>query len=215
MCGIMKSKRFAMMSIGVLILGMGVALCNMIGLGVDPFAAMNIGISETTSISLGVSQMSLNILMFIVLYKFSKKLIGLGTFFNMIGLGYVIEFFINIYSKFVVVPDNLFIKLALLFVAVVIRGIGLSLYYTANLGLAPYDCLPIILSERTKFEFGTCRVFADCICVVIALIFGGSIGVSTLIIACGMGPIVQFINKNFSERLLDKSNIVGKIEYEE
>lgn len=133
----------------------------------------------------------------------------------MIGLGYVIEFFINIYSKFVVVPDNLFIKLALLFVAVVIIGIGLSLYYTANLGLAPYDCLPIILSERTKFEFGTCRVFADCICVVIALIFGGSIGVSTLIIACGMGPIVQFINKNFSERLLDKSNIVGKIEYEE
>ena len=68
MYGIMKSKRFAMMSIGVLILGMGVALCNMIGLGVDPFAAMNIGISETTSISLGVSQMSLNILMFIVLY---------------------------------------------------------------------------------------------------------------------------------------------------
>ncbi len=67
MCGIMKSKRFAMMLIGILILGMGVALCNMIGLGVDPFAAMNIGISETTSISLGVSQMSLNILMFIVI----------------------------------------------------------------------------------------------------------------------------------------------------
>ena len=54
---------------------------NVIGLGVDPFAAMNIGISKTISIPLGISQMSLNILMFIALYKLSKQLMGLGTFF--------------------------------------------------------------------------------------------------------------------------------------
>ncbi|GAA0706337.1 membrane protein [Paraclostridium ghonii] len=200
----MKSKKVTMMLIGILILGMGVALCNIIGLGVDPFAAMNIGISKTTSISLGISQMSLNILIFIVLYKFSKHLMGLGTFFNMMGLGYVVEFFSNVYSQFVVIPNNLFIKFALLGLAFIMIGIGLSLYYTANLGLAPYDCIPIILSKKTKFEFGICRVFADCICVVIALIFGGNIGVSTLIIACGMGPTVQFFNRNFSEKLLDK-----------
>lgn len=214
MLKMMNNKKFTMILIGVLILGIGVALCNVIGLGVDPFAAMNIGISKTISIPLGISQMSLNILMFIALYKLSKQLMGLGTFFNMIGLGYVVEFFSNIYSKFIIIPDNLFLKFTLLCVAFIIIGIGLSLYYTANLGLAPYDCLPIILSEKTKFEFGTCRVFADCICVVIALIFGGNIGVSTLIIACGMGPTVQFINKNFSEKLLPKLKTTDKIAYE-
>ena len=111
----LNNKRFAMMLIGVLILGIGVALCNIIGLGVDPFAAMNIGISKTISIPLGISQMSLNILMFIALYKFSKQLMGLGTFFNMIGLGYVVEFFSNIYSKFIIIPDSLFLKFTLLY----------------------------------------------------------------------------------------------------
>ncbi|WP_289294242.1 hypothetical protein [Romboutsia ilealis] len=82
MLKMMNNKRFAMMLIGVLILGIGVALCNIIGLGVDPFAAMNIGISKTISIPLGISQMSLNILMFIALYKLSKQLMGLGTFFK-------------------------------------------------------------------------------------------------------------------------------------
>ena len=47
MLKMMNNKRFAMMLIGVLILGIGVALCNIIGLGVDPFAAMNIRISKT------------------------------------------------------------------------------------------------------------------------------------------------------------------------
>lgn len=203
----LKSKRFIMMLVGILILGMGVALCNIIGLGVDPFAAMNIGASDKFNISLGLFQLSLNIVMFIILYKSSKKLIGWGTFFNMVCLGYVIEFSNFIYSKFIIIPDNLIIKFALLGIAFIMLGIGLSLYYTADLGLAPYDCLPIILSEKTRFEFGICRVFADSICVIIALIFGGSIGISTLIIALGMGPTVQMLNKNFSQKLLIRDNM--------
>ncbi|WP_286317042.1 hypothetical protein [Romboutsia ilealis] len=85
----------------------------------------------------------------------------------MIGLGYVVEFFSNIYSKFIIIPDNLFLKFTLLCVAFIIIGIGLSLYYTANLGLAPYDCLPIILSEKTKFEFGTCMVLLLLISIIL------------------------------------------------
>lgn len=204
----MKNKRLFVMIVGNIILGIGITLFRNVGFGVDPFTSMTIAISSKVSLQLGIFQMCLNIGLFAILFSLIKKLIGLGTIINMLFLGYMIQIFSFLYSEFLIAPSTLLGKLILLVIALLVQVIGMSLYITADLGIAPYDCLPIILSEKTRFEFGTLRVFCDTICVIIAIIFGGSIGISTVIIAFGTGPLAQFFNKYFENKIFkNKVNV--------
>ncbi|WP_122638700.1 YczE/YyaS/YitT family protein [Romboutsia sp. Marseille-P6047] len=200
-----KNKRLLIMIIGNIILGIGITLFRNLGFGVDPFMSMTIGISNKFSIQLGIFQMCLNIGLFVILFSLIKKLMGLGTIVNMLFLGYMVQYFSFLYGEFLAAPSTILGKLILLLVALLVQVIGMSLYITADLGIAPYDCLPIILSEKTRFEFGIWRVFCDTICVILAIVFGGSIGISTLIIAFGTGPLVQFFNKYFEKKILKKN----------
>lgn len=47
-----------------------------------------------------------------------------------------------------------------------------------------------------------CRIATDIICVIISLIFGGNVGIGTVIMAFGTGPVVQFFNEHVSKPCL-------------
>ena len=70
---------------------------------------------------------------------------------------------------------------------------------TPELGSAPYDALGVQIHEISKVPFKLCRITTDLICVIIALIFGGNIGIGTVITAFGTGPFVQFFNEHVSK----------------
>ena len=71
---------------------------------------------------------------------------------------------------------------------------------TPELGSAPYDALGVQIHEISKVPFKLCRITTDLICVIIALIFGGNIGIGTVITAFGTGPFVQFSMNIFQSR---------------
>ena len=86
--------------------------------------------------------------------------------------------------------------------AVLVVAFGCSLYQTADLGVAPYDALSLMMADRLPVPYFGCRVFTDALCAVITFVSGGLIGLGTLICAFGLGPFVQFFSKNFSEKVL-------------
>ena len=55
---------------------------------------------------------------------------------------------------------------------------------------------------ESKVPFKLCRIATDIICVIISLIFGGNVGIGTVIIAFGTGPVVQFFNEHLSKPCL-------------
>lgn len=79
---------------------------------------------------------------------------------------------------------------------------------TANLGSAPYDSLGQEIARETNTPFRGCRIASDLTCVIIAVIFGGKVGVGSVISACGTGPFIQFFNTHVSRPLL--SAICGR-----
>ena len=87
-------------------------------------------------------------------------------------------------------------------VAVLVIALGCSLYQTADLGVAPYDALSLMLADRLPVPYFGCRVFTDALCAVLAFLLGGLIGLGTLICAFGLGPFVQFFTRHFSEKVL-------------
>ena len=82
------------------------------------------------------------------------------------------------------------------------REKGRPLYMTSDLGVSVYDAIPIVISNRTKFQFRFCRIGCDLICVIIGTVCGLMPGLGTIITAFFMGPLIEFFNNTFSRPLL-------------
>lgn len=203
-------KRYFMVFVGVVLIGFSVAVLNLSGFGVDPFSCMNMSVSAHLPVSFGVWQIFVNavilILLLIHVIKQKKKIgavIGFGTLWNMTGVGLLVDFFTSKYHMFFETPQSLIIRILFLVVATLGICLGCSIYMTPELGSAPYDALGVQIHEQSKIPYRMCRIATDIICVIIGLIFGGNIGIGTVITAFGTGPFVQFFNEHVSKPWLD------------
>lgn len=190
------------MVLGVLIISIGIALFKESHLGNDPMSAFSMRLSEIFGIPLGTQNLILNALFLLLQFSFGKKYIGAGTFVNGIILGYIVSFFYAIFVRYFGYAETFGLGIQLLWAAaaVVITSLGVSLYQTADLGVAPYDYLSLGLRDKTKKHYFVCRMFTDGVSALAAFLTGGLVGIGTLISAFGLGPIVHFFDVHLSEK---------------
>ena len=193
-----------MMLIGNIFVGMGVSIFKLSGLGNDPFSGMMMALAEVAGISYAIFAILLNIVFFAIQLSIGRKLIGLGTIINAILLGYLVTIFYDVWLKiFPPVADNTMFRVLIVCIGVIICSLGLSLYQTADTGVAPYDSLAIIMAKRfKKVSYFWCRISLDTLCVVACYAGGGIVGLGTLISALGFGPVIHFWDIHFSQKLL-------------
>lgn len=195
-------RRMLIMVCSILLMGFSTSVFSFSDLGVDPFTAMNMAVSEKFGLSFGFYQMTVNgVLLFAVAF-FSKKLIGIGTVVNMVGVGYVCEFFTKLYDRFLPAPTAFPVQLCLMLSGVMMLSLAASLFFTAALGVGPYDAVGFVFDEKTKLQYKWCRVVTDLTCTAVAMCFAGPVGIGTVVTAFCMGPVIAFFNKNVSEKLL-------------
>lgn len=204
------AKLIAECIIGNIFIGIGVAITKMATLGIDPFNGMCISVSSYFHISYPVFTWSYNTALFIAEIIWGRKYINIGTFINWFLLCYVVAFCIPIFEKFfctnfsdvVSLSDgNLAwkssaaiyaLRLAILIGGLIVISFGLALYQIANLGVAPYDALPLMIIDRfPKIKFFFARICFDGTSALIIWLCGGIVGVGTLATAFGLGPIVH------------------------
>ena len=201
------SKRLVIMFIGSVVLGIGVSIFKLSGWGNDPFSGMIMALSDQVGIQYGTFLILFNLPLFMIEYFFGKKLIGIGTLINMFLVGYFVSFFYHIWLNYIGVPELVWQKLLTVCLGVIVCSLGVSLYQTPNVGVAPYDSLSLILKERfPKIPYFWLRMSNDGFCAVVCYLTGGIVGLGTLVSAFGLGPIIHFFNVNFTEKLLRNTN---------
>lgn len=201
------SKRLVIMFIGNVVLGIGVSIFKLSGWGNDPFSGMIMALSDQVGIQYGTFLILFNLPLFMIEYFFGKKLIGIGTLINMFLVGYFVSFFYHIWVNYIGVPELVWQKLLTVCLGVIVCSLGVSLYQTPNVGVAPYDSLSLILKERfPKIPYFWLRMSNDGFCAVVCYLTGGIVGLGTLVSAFGLGPIIHFFNVNFTEKLLRNTN---------
>lgn len=209
-------KRTVLSFISVFITGFAVSLFSLSGFGVDPFTSMNMNVSSVVGIRFGTYQLIVNIaiLIFTVIVA-HRGLVGVGTIFNMIFVGYTCEFFEGLFSS--LANSGLAIRLLLLAAGIVTMCFSSSLFFTANVGVGPYDTLAFMLTQATKIPMKWTRVMTDVCVVFIGFVVSGglaaalqgnfseikNIGIGTVITAFCMGPLVNFFNKHASSKILN------------
>lgn len=212
-------KRCIMSLLSIIIMGFGISLFSVSGFGVDPFTSMNMNISSTLGISYGTYQLIVNaiIILFVVIVA-HRGLVGLGTLFNMIGVGYACEFFEGaVRSVIADLSDNLIVRIGLLAAGIIVLCFSCSLFFVSNVGVGPYDSLGFMLSQKTGVSYKWIRVITDIAVILVGLVASGglhslfigdftgisNIGVGTIITAFMMGPLVNFFSKHVSAKILN------------
>lgn len=196
------ARRIAIMLAAIAVLGVGVGMFKLSLMGNDPSTALVIAIGDRIGVDFSLVLIVMNLLWFLVELIFDRSLIGVGTFVNWFCVGPIASFFERFVRTRLGVPQTLPAQLGVMLPGILVLSLACSLYQTADVGIAPYDALSIVLSRRVRPRYFWCRIFTDSLCVIIAFALGGLIGLGTLVCALGLGPFIAFFNRHVSEKLL-------------
>ncbi|MCC8016219.1 MAG: hypothetical protein LIO43_02255 [Clostridiales bacterium] len=209
-------KRTVLSFISVFILGFAISLFSLSGFGVDPYISMNMNISSAIGMRFGTYQLIINIIILIfVVIVAHRGLVGIGTVFNMIFAGYSCEFFEKLLSP-LAESGALSVRIVFLAAGIVLMCFSSSLFFTANVGVGPYDTLSFMITHASNIPCKWTRVMTDISVILIGLVASGgvsavlngnfseikNIGVGTVITAFCMWPLVNFFNKYVSSKIL-------------
>lgn len=189
-------KKVFITFIAVIFMGITLSVLNLINYGMDSFTYMNVSISGRIGWSLGNWQILINVLMFIPVIIWGRKQIGIGTVFNMVLVGYTVDFCMWIWGKtgFANLLSNQFVKIVFMLVALVIFILAAATYMSTDLGTAPFDALPIMISEKLpKVSFKIIRFLWDLSAIIIGFAVSGKVGIVTILMMLFLGPTVGFV----------------------
>ncbi len=201
--------RIVVMVLACTLMGLGISFYAHAAMGSDPCSTMNLGLAKVLGKNLGPVMVSTNIILLIFVVIFDRSMLGLGTIGNMVLCGFTSDFF-NIFLDKLLPPTeemSISFRVLLTLIGVVIQLFGISFYITADLGMAPYDCIPYIIEEKTHFNFRVVRVIWDWAFVAVGFFFGASVGIGTIIMCFCIGPIIPILNKHVAGPILKAENI--------
>lgn len=200
---------------GVLFTGVGVAFMRLATLGMDPWQTLMGGIAAVfAAIPFGLLWIPVSLLLLLVALVFKRSLIGIGTVLNLALLGYVIDWS-HRWLLDVLPTGNLLGRIGYLMIALLILCITAALYFTANMGVSPYDAVALILAERKpRMPFKYWRVLCDSSCLILGVtlfLAAGRptaelttlAGPGTVAVALGMGPLIDFFADRIAKPLLN------------
>ncbi|SDB40585.1 Uncharacterized membrane protein YczE [Butyrivibrio sp. INlla16] len=192
-----KIKKLGIMTLGVFFMGFFLSFLIEVNLGTDPCTFMNLTISRRLGILFGTWQVLLNLVLFIFVVLFDRHQIGPGTIANMVFIGYISDFCRWIWKK--TIPEFVFrewpYRAVVFIVALLCFVIAASLYMNADMGVAPYDAIPNIISDRLlkTVPFKFVRIGFDGTVLLIGFLLGGRIEICTVLMVFLLGPTISAV----------------------
>lgn len=202
--------RWVIYLLGLCSLAFGIALSIKADLGTSPISSVAYCISVIWGQKLGV----MNFIVYTCFVAAQFILRGKNSrLYDLLQLGVTVVFSWVMDRLVSVIPydstaHSIWGNLALMLVAVVFVGIGVS--WSLNMRLVPNPGEGIVqtLSERTGWSQGLTKNIFDigcaCVTVVIGLVFGGrmiGVGIGTVAAMLGVGRVVALVNRLVTKRI--------------
>ena len=171
--------------VGLALFGAGIALIIDADLGAAPWDVFHTGVSDLTGVPVG-TVIILTGAALLLLWIPLREQPGLGTVLNAVEIGLVVDLVLPIVPE----PDQLALRLLMMFGGVAVIGLGSALYIGAGLGPGPRDGLMTGIARR-GVSVRAARTGIEVLVLVVGVALGGAIGLGTAVFALGIGPLVQ------------------------
>lgn len=184
--------------LGLTIAHLGVTLFIQSTLGNDPYNVLIQGLYRTLYAMSGFSFLThgrvhivICFLIIIVILLVDKSYIKIGTVLCMIFGGPIIDMFTVVLKDVVNENSSLVVRFIALSLGCVILAFGMTIVIKSDCGTGPNDLVAVIISDKTKKNFGIIRIIVDFSFVLIGFILKGTVGIGTVVCAFLVGPVAN------------------------
>ena len=204
----LKTRLF-MYFIGLFIMTVGIALSVKSDLGVSPVSSIPYTMTVVWGIEMGFATFLFHIALVIIQILLLRKRFKVKNLIQ-IAVGVVFGLFTTLCNYLIeLLPstDNLFIRILMLIISILVVAIGLFLYVPADIMPLAGEGTMLAISEVTHFKFSNVKIGFDVtvsvisLCICLVTIGGlGSVGAGTVISAVLTGIVLGVITKIFGEK---------------
>jgi uncharacterized membrane protein YczE len=184
-------RRLPPLLVGIVLLGTAISLSVRADLGVSPWDVFHQGLAKTTGLSFGVVVVLIGLVVLVAWIPLRQHA-GVGTVINTLTVGFIAQ------AGLWAIPEQhkLAVRVPMLAVALVTFGIAGGLYIGAGLGPGPRDGLMTAITAR-GFRLWVVRTTMEVTVLVVGFVMGGSVGVGTVVLAFGLGPLNHLALRRF------------------
>ncbi|MGT2924226.1 YczE/YyaS/YitT family protein [Streptococcus caviae] len=202
-------KQVLVYLLGNIILAAGVCLNTKTHLGVSPVISVAYNGAQIFKLSIGIATFVYYCFLIFLQFCLLRKNFEAVQLLQVIA-SFLSSFFIQLYDTIFPVPESLLSKWLLLFIAIILTGIGASLTIAMQIIPNPADGLANTLGFVCRRNFGFGKNLLDAICILIALFLGWffrrsflGIGFGTVVAMLMTGRVIAFCHP-YSEKLFAK-----------
>lgn len=192
------SGRLAIYSIGLIILALGITLNTKTGLGVSPIISIPYNISQIWHLNLGTMTFIFYTILVMIQILLLRKDFKIYQLLQIV-MSLVTSFFIDIFDRMIPAVTPAFGRILILFLAIILTGIGAALTVGMEIIPNPADGLANVIGQKLNKGFGLGKNIFDFSClvlsVIISLCFAGhitGIGIGTILSMIFTGRVVAF-----------------------
>ena len=187
-------RKLMQVLLGTTLIGTGVALNFSSKLGLGPWGVFHEGISLNTTLSFGSAIIATGVFV-TLLWIPLKQRPGIATFVDIFWIGTVADLVIGLDLD----PESLLLKWIFVFVGIICIGSGTAIYVGADMGSGPRDGVMVGL-ESKGLKIGMARNIIEVTALALGWLLGGTVGLSSAVIAISVGPVVQIVIPYFDLR---------------
>jgi len=201
--------RLPMYFIGFFIMTMGIALSVKSNLGVSPVSSIPYTMTCVWGVEMGKATILFHAALVLIQVVLLRRAFAIKNLLQ-VPVGVVFGYFTtfcNYLMTFLPTPDNIFIRVAMILVSIVLVAFGLFLYVPANIMPLAGEGVMLAVSKVSGIQFSTAKIGFDVSVVIISLTAClilihslGSVGIGTILAAVLVGVTLKIITRYLGER---------------
>lgn len=170
----------------------GVVLTINAHLGAGGYDALNFILAERLHMKTSYAIYGTAVLILLISAAIRRSYPRIETFISSFFMGIFTDFWKMILDG--MEGRTIVTSVLLMFLGILIIAFSVASYMISIFPTNPSDDLVVALNER-GCKIGTAKILFDIVCVVLAFLLGGEIGVGTILITVFLGPVVDIFHR--------------------
>jgi uncharacterized membrane protein YczE len=179
------ARRLGTLALGLVLVGVGVAITIRAELGVAPYDVLTTGLVALTDLPIGIAAMLLP-LVFVLIGLLIGGRPGPGTVLAVLLVGPILGAVLAVLP----IHEAMTARLAYFVTGFVVIAAGITAVVISEIGSGPAELVMLAIHDR-GYPLAPVRTAIELTCVAIGWAMGGQVGVGTVVFALLIGPTLK------------------------
>lgn len=178
------TPRLALLLVGCVVLGVGVALLLGADLGSDGYSTLVNGIAVALDLEFWIANLAVGIV-FVALAALRKVIPGVGTVIQVVLVGVTVSVALELLGS----PDDWPVRLTYLALAFPVLALGIAAYLGSRTGAGPAEAAGLAWDPPVPFKWSYSAVQGGG--ALVGWLLGATVGPATFAVIVLLGPLVD------------------------